>query len=105
MWGSSEDSKIGNEPGADLIVVEDVLDELAFSLHPTACAEFFKTEETVATALRAHGQAIVRNRESAVHTKAASLAAAIPQTGRSARRFRRGASGCRSRFIGLLGYL
>jgi hypothetical protein len=44
----------GDEPGADLILVEDVLDELAFSLHPTACAEFFKTEETVATALRAH---------------------------------------------------
>src|SRR5271165_4095055 len=54
------DEDEGDEPGADLIVVEDVLDELAFSPHPTACAEFFKTEETVATALRAHEQDIVR---------------------------------------------
>jgi hypothetical protein len=41
MWDSSEEVK-GDEPGAGLIVVEDVLDELAFSLHPTARAEFFQ---------------------------------------------------------------
>jgi hypothetical protein len=40
--------------------VEDVLDELPFSLHPTACAEFFNTEETGAIALRAPEQDIVR---------------------------------------------
>ena len=32
----------GDEPGADLIVVEDVLDELAFSLHPDGLRRIFQ---------------------------------------------------------------